>query len=996
MSHDAHLRALELFDEICDLEAAEREAALDARCADDPELRAAVERMLEEDARQTRGSSLDIGAGAALISRQLSEAGSSSLPQRIGRYRIIREIGRGGMGVVYEAEQDDPARRVALKVIRDAAVSEETRRRFRREVQLLGQLQHPCVASVFEAGTEQVGNDVVPFFAMEYVEGDPLDTHIRDRHLDRREILLLFERLCDGVQHAHMKGVIHRDLKPSNILVREDGTTISSSASGEVSDRVGQPNILDFGVARFADPETHDGTLHTHSGQLVGTLEYMSPEQLSGDPSAIDTRCDVYAIGVMLYRALSGEKPFDLSGKPVAQAARILQETEPTSLSSVDPSLRGDLEIIVGKALEKDPERRYPSASALAEDLRRFRTDAPIAARPSSAAYQLAKFAARNKTLVGGVAATIVVLVVGVVGTSIGLAAAHRTNQSLTERNEQLQELTAFQAERFSDLSLQGVGSSIRSSILSSAREEERAALQEALAPVNFTTVALESLEASVFDDDVEDIERQFQDQPLVRARLLHSLAMTLNTVGLDDLALEAARSAHDAQSAAGGPIDEEAVRIEAFIGVPLIETGRLEDAERHYRYVQQVANRELGPLHEVSLEISTQLGQALYSLGRYDEGIELMEPVVADLESTLGPDHAATLRAKAALGAILSEVGRAEDALAFQEAALEARVRTLGDSAVPTIVTKINVSEILSDLGRNERAELLAREARDTARSVYGENHPETLRATQMLAFAISGQGRLAESEPLFRDVFERRESELGRDHPSTLSALNNLAYVVDDLGRSEAANELYRETLDRMTRVRGEDHPHTLTAAGNLAFNLGALGRHEEAVEIRADVYERFKALYGEEHPGTLTAMGNLANSLLTLGRGDEAEPLFRESYEIRRRVLGEEHPSTLNALYNLGNMLLDLGRIDEAEPYCLAALEKHSAALGEQHIGTIYSTELVGRLRAAQGRTDEAIPYFESVIASRTESLGPDHPLTQRAVERLSELQDEPPAP
>ena len=986
MSWETERRALELFEALCDLDNSQRESLMEQRCAGDPELRALVERMLAEDATSGTGSGL--GAGAAVLAQELSRSGGPAMPERIGRYRIVREIGRGGMGVVYEAEQEDPARRVALKVVRDGAFSVESRRRFRREARLLGQLQHPCIASVFEAGTEELGSDVVPFIAMEYIEGARLDTHIRENNLERREILMLFERLCDGVQHAHQKGVIHRDLKPSNILVRTDGTSVATSSSGTFGDRIGQPKILDFGVARLADPDTAAGTLQTHSGQIIGTLEYMSPEQLIGDPRAVDTRADVYSIGVMLYRALSGERPFDLSGKPVAEAARIVHETDPNPLGSIDPTLRGDLEMIVGKALEKDPERRYASAAALAEDLRRHRIDVPITARPPSTTYQLKKFAARNRTLVGGVAATFIVLLLGVVGTSLGLVSALRANRSLEARNVELEQLTDFQAERFSDLSLERIGSAIRRSTISAAAEPDREAVTEALATLNLTTVALETLESAVFDGDIESIERAFAGQPLVQARLLSSLAATLNTVGLHERALEAAVGAYEIQEREAGAEDETTLKFRAAVASPMIEMGRFEEAESHIREVIADSERVLGTSHEVTLGSRGLLGTALYMLGRHDEGIELMETLIPQISAAIGDEHRRTVSAKDSLGAFYSEVGRGEDALAIQEQVLDARTRVLGAQALSTLGARINIAEILGDIGRLEESETAARGARETALDAFGANHTETLRATTMLASAVAAQGRLEEAEALQRDVFERYEAEFGRDHPNTLTALNNLAFTVDDLGRYDEAEALYRENLERLRRVRGEDHPHTLLAAANHAFALLNLGRDEEALEIRRAVYERLLELYGEEHPYTLSTMGNVASSLLGLGRMDEAEPIYRRSYEIRQRVLGEDHPSTLNALYNVGNVLVKLGRLDEAEPYCLDALEKHRA-LGEKHMGTIFSTALVGELRAAQGRIEEAEEYLRLAIELRTDVLGPEHPQTLGTIDRLDEI-------
>ena len=347
------------------------------------------------------------GAGGAVGSPP-SAAGLLAPGAKFGRYTIVRPIGAGGMGAVYEATQESPRRSVALKVIR-GTLSAQLLRRFEHESQVLGRLQHPGIAQVYEAGsvTDDRG-EVVPFFAMELIKGVPLTEYAAQKNLGTRERLELVARICDAVYHAHQKGVIHRDLKPGNILVDESG----------------QPKILDFGVARATDSDIQQTTMQTDIGQLIGTVPYMSPEQVSGDPNDLDTRSDVYALGVIAYELLAGRLPYDLQKKMIHEAVRVIREEDPTRLSSINRTLRGDIETIVAKALEKDKQRRYQSAEALGSDIRRYLKDEPITARPASTWYQAGKFARRNKVLVGGVAATFAVLVAGIIGVSLMLQRA--------------------------------------------------------------------------------------------------------------------------------------------------------------------------------------------------------------------------------------------------------------------------------------------------------------------------------------------------------------------------------------------------------------------------------------------------------------------------------------------------------------------------------------------------------------------------------------------
>jgi len=360
---------------------------------------------------------------------------AAPIPARIGRYTIVRVLGEGGMGTVYEAEQDQPKRAVALKVIRAGYLSPQLLKRFEHESAVLGRLQHPGIAQVYEAGTVQdERGQPVPFFAMEFIRGVPLTEYAATKSLGTRERLDLVARICDAVYHAHQKGVIHRDLKPGNILVDESG----------------QPKILDFGVARATDSDIQQTTLHTDIGQLIGTVPYMSPEQVGGDPDDLDTRSDVYALGVIAYELLAGRLPHDLQRKMIHEAARIIREEEPTRLSSIHRALRGDVETIVAKALEKDKVRRYQSAGDLAADIERYLNHQPIDARPATAGYLLRRFARRNRVLVGGALATMAALLLGLAGTAWKAVEAQRARvraeDNATLANSRLAETSAREA----------------------------------------------------------------------------------------------------------------------------------------------------------------------------------------------------------------------------------------------------------------------------------------------------------------------------------------------------------------------------------------------------------------------------------------------------------------------------------------------------------------------------------------------------------------------
>lgn len=917
MTWDTERRALKLFDEIADLDASEQVDALDRHCTSDPDLRSMVERMLAEDLTAASSSGFTRGEGAAIIANEVSFPGTESAPDWIGRYRIVREIGRGGMGVVYEAEQDDPARRVALKVIRDVRATEQTRRRFRREVQLLGRLQHPAIASVFDAGTQQIGNDLIPFFAMEFVDGERLDAHVASRQLELHEIALLFERLCEGVQHAHQKGVIHRDLKPSNILIRDSGDSISDGNSGTVDSRVGQPKILDFGVARFTDPESHGGTLQTQSGQIIGTLEFMSPEQVAGDTLAIDTRCDVYAIGVMLYQVLSGKKPFDLVGKPVAEAARIIQHVEPAPLGSFNQSLRGDLEIVVAKALEKDPDRRYASAAALGDDLRRYRTDVPIAARPPSAAYQFKKFASRNKGLVSGVSIALVTLILATIGMGVLLAESSRQR----DRAETEAERSGRVAELMTEM-VSGVNPSV-------ALGRDTSLLRD------------------ILEQAAVSLDSELAELPAVEATMRDTIGDTLMRIAEFEEAERHLVRAMDLQRMLGDP------RAEARTGVRLgrlqSQLGDFERAEELLREHGATLASELGADHPESLAAMSDRADALGRLSRFEESRTLHEQVVDSLREVApaSVELADALQQAASSVAIAGELELADTY--FQESL--ALYERLLDADHPSLVTtRLSYGLNQFELERFEAARTTLARAVEAGDRVLGSEHPKTLSALNNLGMVHWRLGDREESVEIVGQVLERRRALYGNDHPEVANALNNLAFVALNTGDIASAERLYREVLEMRIRQHGERHERVAHATQQLAF---VLLRHKGDVDAAAPMYELVVELrlelHGEGNLNVATARTWLGECRRQQGRLQEAEAILRQAVAGTASVLGDNHTQTAAARTRLGECMVDLERYDEAVELFRAANAGFLAQLGPDDASTAKTARLLAEAEA-----------------------------------------------
>jgi tetratricopeptide (TPR) repeat protein len=840
------------------------------------------------------------------------------LPATIGAYRIIRIIGDGGMGVVYEAEQDEPRRTVALKVIKPGLSSAEVLRRFRQEAQALARLQHPGIAQIYEAGTADTGDGPQPYFAMEFIRGEVLTDYVRSRNLSVRDRLEVVARVSDAVDHAHQRGLIHRDLKPANILVNEGG----------------QPKVLDFGVARLIDSDVHL-TQHTNLGQLVGTLAYMSPEQVLADPLALDIRSDVYSLGVIMHELLAGSLPYELSRK-LHEAIHTIQHEDPQRLSSISRTYRGDVETIAAKALEKDKARRYGSAGALAADIRRFLHDEPITARPASATYQARKFATRHKALVGGVVAVFIALAAGVVAT---------TRETMRARQ-------AEDKARRAEETAQAVNSFLQEDLLAQASTEKQGGPSVKPDPDIKVRTALDRAAGSV--------GTKFKDRPMVEASIRQTLGRTYRDLGLYPEAQAHLERAYEIAKNELGEDHEELLpllddlasvyyfRAQYSIAIPLVEK------------LAGIKSRMLGPEHTETLTALNNLGLVHTFAGDDRKAEEILRPVVETRRRVSGDKHPESLTAMANLAQVLQRRAKLKEAEPLFLRTIEVSREVKGEEHPSTLSAMNNLSQVYRDQGRLGDAERVLSQTLEIRRRVLTDEHPNTLTTINNLSNIQLDAGKIAEAEAAFTKLLDVRRRVIGENHPNTLMTLNNLARVYRFKGDYARAEALLRQASEAQKRYLGVNHPDTLLVLSNLGFLYYYAGRYADAQATLEKVLAVRREVSGPDHPDTLTEIERLGLVAQARRQFAKAEELLGTVLELRRKSAGDQHRDTLRAGAELGLLYLEQRKHADAARVLGPTLEGYKATNPE--VWQRYSTQaLLGISLAAQAKPSEAEPLL-----------------------------------
>jgi eukaryotic-like serine/threonine-protein kinase len=918
------------------------------------------------------------------------------------RYKLRQEIGEGGMGTVYLAEQLRPVRRqVALKLIKRGMDSRNVLARFESERQALALMEHPHIARVLDAGTTADGR---PFFVMELVKGIPITEYCDAHRLDLNARLALFRQVCSAVQHAHQKGIIHRDLKPSNILV-------------EAHDDRPVPKVIDFGLAKATSGlRLTEQSLFTAFGSVAGTPLYMAPEQASFNALDVDTRADIYALGVILYELLTGTTPIareSIRKAAIDEMLRVIREVEPPSPSNristseslpslaanrqVEPArlsrlVRGDLDWIVMKALAKERERRYASAVGLADDLERYLNHEPVSAGPPTAAYRLRKFVRRNRVQVAAAAVVLLALVLGVVGTTLGLIEARRQEAIAIREVREKEEARRAEAEQ------------------RRAADEQRGRAERRLAQVTKMNDILGSIFQDLdprnaqkdgkpltavlgerLDRATVEIEGEATGDPLAVARMQMTLGTSQLALGYPDRAISLFTKARATFTAELGPDHPDTLTSMYHLAISYRDAGQNDRALKLFEETLALQKAKLGPDHPDTLRSMAGLAISYAVAGQNDRALKLFEETLALQKAKLGPDHPDTLKSMNNLAISYAAVGRNDRAIKLREETLALQKAKFGPDHPDTLISMLNLSSSYVNAGHFDRALKLSEETLALAKARLGPDHPVTLACMHNVATSYLRAGQNDRGVRLFEETMALKKAKLGPDHPDTLMSMDNLAAGYISSGQTDRALKLREEILALMKTKLAPDHPDMLRALNNLALTYAIAGRDDQALKLREETLALQKAKLGPDHPDTLMSMSNLAVSYGRAGQNDRALKLGEEALALTRAKLGDDHPQTFECLEGMARSLTNLGQLDRAGAILDRLIALRRKVQGDGHPDTLRDRMARAELDLARGRLDAAEAADRAILDERLARLGADDPTTIAAGLALARVRE-----
>jgi len=869
----------------------------------------------------------------------------------IGRYQLVQRIGEGGMGEVWLAEQKEPVRRrVALKVVKAGMNTREVMARFESERQALALMDHPAIAKVFDAGSTPQG---APYFVMEYVAGVPITVYCDNHRLSTRERLELFMRVCEGVQHAHQKAIIHRDLKPSNILVTDvDGKPA--------------PKIIDFGVAKALTQRLSAEAMFTRVGAMIGTPEYMSPEQASSSGEDIDTRTDVYSLGVVFYELLAGVPPLELRKAALEEFLRKLRDddapkpsarfrtqdpgtsTEVARKRQTEPptlvrQMRGDLDSIALKAIEKDRARRYGSPSDFAADIGRYLRNEAVLAVPPSVAYRARKFAGRYRVALATACAFALVLIVAAV---ISIRQSIRANREAA---------VAQAVNDFLQNDLLGQASAYKQS-----KPDPKITVRD------------------VLDRAGQRIEGKFEKQPEVEAAIRNTIGQTYEDLGVYPEARTQLERALDLQRRALGAKNPETLKTMSRLGRLAWLQGKYPEGEALLSQSLEIQRRVLGPQHPDTLYSMSNLAKVYDDQRKYAQAEALFRQTLEIRRRVLGPEDPETLGALNNLASSYWRQGKYAQAETAFSQVLEVSRRLLGSEHPSTLLAMNNLGTTYEAEGKDAEAESLYRQALEVRRRVMGPEHPETLYSMTCLADINLKQAKYAQAEALFSQIVEAQRRALGSEHPDTLHSMDGLAVAEDSEGKYAEAERLFSQTLEGMRHALGPEHPYTLRALVNLGDTAADQGKYAQAEALFDQAVGTATRALGPENPDTLSFLSDFAFVYQREGKYALAETRAAQVLAGRRHALGPEDPGTMASAADLALAYLSQGKFAQSEPLAREAMETDRKQQPDNW-QRFRAESLLGESLAGEKQYDQAEPLllegYQGMLARKDLIAVPD---------------------